>query len=176
MSSDLYIQTIVILRGSKEKRGKLLPRRLLARRSQKKVKVLTRRPRRIETTEVPKLIEGSAPISEPSCFVPVKVRTNVTKEPKMEKSEEELKALSPPYATELSKPSNILIATPIKRRMSSVLDAVMESVKITTPACAEAPRTKAKVSKKSDKVRMAHTISEAGPSVPIEARPSEIVH
>jgi hypothetical protein len=58
---------------------------------------LTRRPRRIETVEVPKLIEGSAPISEPSRSAPVEVRTIVTKEPKMEKTTEELKVLSPPW-------------------------------------------------------------------------------
>jgi hypothetical protein len=52
----------------------------------KKVKVLTRRPRRIETAVVPKLIEGATPISQPSRFVPVKARTNVTEEPKVEKT------------------------------------------------------------------------------------------
>jgi hypothetical protein len=35
MSLDLYIQTTVILHGSKERRERLLLRRLLARRSQK---------------------------------------------------------------------------------------------------------------------------------------------
>jgi hypothetical protein len=53
-----------------------------------KVKVLTRRPRRIETIDVPKLIEGFAPISEPSRSVPVEARTNVTEEPKVEKTAE----------------------------------------------------------------------------------------
>jgi hypothetical protein len=91
----------------------------------KKVKVLTRRPRRIETADVPKLIEGSAPISEPSSSMSVEARTNVTEEPKVEKTAEQLKALSPPYATELSKPSNIPAATPRKRRMASVLDVLM---------------------------------------------------
>jgi hypothetical protein len=96
---------------------------------------------------VSKLIEGSAPISKPSRSVPVEARTNVTEEPKMEKTVEELKVLSPPCATELLKVSNIPIATPRKRRMASVLDAIMESVKTSTPASAEAPRTEAKVSK-----------------------------
>ena len=50
----------------------------------------------------------------------------------------------------------------------------MESVKTSTPASAEAPRTEAKVLKKSDEAGMAQTTSEAGPSgVPAEARPSE---
>ena len=55
-----------------------------------------------------------------------------------------------------------------------MLDSVMETVKTSTPASAEAPRTEAKVSKKSDEVGIARTISKAGPSVSAEARPSEI--
>jgi hypothetical protein len=120
---------------------------------------------------VPKLIEGFAPISESSRSVPVEARTNVTEETKLEKTVEQLKALSPPCGMELPKPSNILAATPRKRRMASVLDAIMESVKTPTPASVEAPRTEAKVSKKSDEAGMAQTISEAEPSVPAEARP-----
>jgi hypothetical protein len=114
---------------------------------------------------MPKLIEGGAPISEPSRFVPVEARKNVTEEPKVEKTE-----LSPPCATELPKPSNIPAATPRKRRMAIVLYAVMESMKTSTPASAE----EAKVSKKSEETGMAQTISESRPSeVPAEARPSE---
>ena len=48
--------------------------------------------------------------------------------------------------------------------MASVLDAVMESVKTSTPASAEALNTEAKVSWKNDDASMAQTISEAGPS------------
>jgi hypothetical protein len=58
--------------------------------------------------------------------------------------------------------------------MASVLDAVMDSMKTSTPAFVEALKTEAKVPKKSDEAGMAQTISEAGPSeVPVEARPSE---
>jgi hypothetical protein len=52
----------------------------------KKVKVLTHRPRRIETDDVPKLIEGAAPITKLSRSMLVKARTNVTEEPKLEKT------------------------------------------------------------------------------------------
>jgi hypothetical protein len=114
----------------------------------KKVKVLTRRPRRIETAIVPKLIEGTAPIIEPSSFVPVEARRNVTEEPELEKTTEQLKAPSPPCAMELPKPSNIPAATPRKRRMASVLDVVMESMKTSTPSSAKALRTEAKVLEK----------------------------
>jgi hypothetical protein len=77
--------------------------------------------------------------------MPVEAKTNSTEEPKLEKTTEPLQTLSPPCTTELTKPSNIPVATPRKRRMASVLDAVMESVKTSTPASAEALRTEAKV-------------------------------
>jgi hypothetical protein len=105
----------------------------------KKVKVLMRRPRRIETTNVPKLIEGSAPIFEPSRSMPVVARTNVIQETKVEKTAKQLNALSPPHNIELSKLSNIPATTPRKRRMTSVLDVVMEYVKTSTYAFAKAP-------------------------------------
>jgi hypothetical protein len=133
-----------------------------------------RRPRRIETADVPKLSEGTAPITEPSRSMPVEAGTNVTKEPKLEKTINQLKALSPPCATELPKPSSIPAATPRKRRMASVLDAIMESVKTSTPASAEILRTEAKVSRKNDDASMAQTITETGPAeVPAKAGPSE---
>jgi hypothetical protein len=123
---------------------------------------------------VSKLIEGTAPISKPSCSMPAEARANVTEEPKMEKIAEQLKARSPPYATELSKLSNIPTGTPRKRRMTSMLDAVMVPVKTSTPASAEAPRMEPKVSKKYDEAGMAQTIFEARPSeVPAKARASE---
>jgi hypothetical protein len=54
----------------------------------KKVKVLTRRPRRIETLDVPKLSEGIVPATEPGHAMPVEARANLTKEPKLEKTAE----------------------------------------------------------------------------------------
>jgi hypothetical protein len=75
---------------------------------------------------------------------------------------------------ELPKASNIPTTTPRKRRMASVLDTIMESIKTSTPTSTKAPSTEAKVSKKSDEAGMEQTISEAGPSeVRAEARPSK---
>jgi hypothetical protein len=140
----------------------------------KKVKVLTHRPRRIETADMPKLNEGAAPIAEPSCSMSVEARTKSAKELKLEKEAEKLKALSPPCTIELPKPSSIPATTPRKRRMVSVLDVVMESVKTSNPASTEALSTEGKASKKSVEAAMVQTISETGPSeVPAEARPSE---
>jgi hypothetical protein len=99
------------------------------------VKVLTHRPRRIETVDVSELIEcaGVAPAIEP-----VEASPNPDGEPKLEKTAEQLKVLSPPCTDELPKPSSIPAVTPRKRRMASVIDVVMESVKTSTPASAEA--------------------------------------
>jgi hypothetical protein len=98
----------------------------------KKVKVLMHRPKRIEMAEVSKLIEGSASISEPIRFVSVETKTGPVEEPKLKKAAEQLKALSPSHETELLKASRIPTTTPRRRRMDSMLDAVMESVKAST--------------------------------------------
>jgi hypothetical protein len=65
--------------------------------------------------DVSKLSEGPAPIIEPGRSMPVEARTNVTEEPKLEKMAEQLKAMSPPCATELPKPSSIPVAIPRKK-------------------------------------------------------------
>jgi hypothetical protein len=58
--------------------------------------------------------------------------------------------------------------------MASVLDAVMESVKTSTPASTEALRKEANVSGGNDDASMAQTITKTGPSeVPAEAGPSK---
>jgi hypothetical protein len=113
-------------------------------------------------------------MSEPSRSVPVEARIEPAKELKLEKAAEQLKALSPPCITELPKPSRIPATTLRKRRMASMLDVVMESVKTLTPASVEAPSTEGEISKKFDEAGMAQTVSEAGPSVSAKARPSEI--
>jgi hypothetical protein len=139
----------------------------------KRVKVLTHQPKRIETTKVPKLIEGSTSISKPSRSVPVEDKTRPAEEPKLKKAAEQLKALSPPRETKLPKASRIPAATLRKRIMAIMLDAVMESVKASTPASVEALSTEGKILKKSDETGTAQAVSKAGPSVFAEARPSE---
>jgi hypothetical protein len=140
----------------------------------KKVKVLTRRPRRIQTTDVPKLSEGVVPATEPGHAMPVEVSTNLTEEPKLENTAEQFKALSPSSAMGLLKPSSIPAATPRKRRMASVLDAVLEFVKTSAPTSTEALSTHAKDSRKTGDASMAHILAEAGSSeAPTKARPSE---
>jgi hypothetical protein len=61
-------------------------------------------------------------------------------------------------------------ATPKRRRMASVIDVVMESVKVQTPA--PAPDTEGETLKKSDEAGEARATSEAKPSAPVEVQPS----
>jgi hypothetical protein len=61
----------------------------------KKVKVLTHRPRRIETSNVPKLTERATPIAEPSHSVPIEARTKHVEEPKLEKGVKAVKSTEP---------------------------------------------------------------------------------
>jgi hypothetical protein len=64
--------------------------------------------------------------------------------------------------------------SPRKRRMASVLDVILESVKTSAPASAEALNMQAKGSRKTTDANIANTSAEAGPSeAPAEARPSE---
>jgi hypothetical protein len=61
--------------------------------------------------------------------------------------------LSPLREMELLRASKIPVVTPRRRRMASVLDAVMESMKVQTPA--SAPDTEGEALKKSDEADMA---------------------
>jgi hypothetical protein len=70
--------------------------------------------------------------------VPVGASTNPIEESKLEKATDQLKMLSPPGTIGLPKPSSISAVTPRKRRMASVLDAVLESINTSAPISAEA--------------------------------------
>jgi hypothetical protein len=137
----------------------------------KKVKVLTHRPKHAETTKVSKPIEGSTSTCEPSFSAPVETRSESAKELGLRKSIEQPKALSLLQETELPKVSKIAAITPKRRRMASVLDAVIESVKVSTPT--SAPDAEGEALKKSSEASMAQATVEAGPSVPAEARSSK---
>jgi hypothetical protein len=154
----------------------------------KKIKVLTHRPRYIETATVPKLVEGtssiavsgqSAPVGRSaveSAEVPKVPATGSAEAPKHTteakgKATEELdreettgpqKILSLPLEPELPKVSKAPAITPKRRRMASMLDAVMESTRALTPAPA----------KKIAKAATARAEAEARPSVPTEAEPT----
>jgi hypothetical protein len=126
---------------------------------------------------VPKLIERArvAPSStEPGHTVPVEASTNPAEESKLEKAADQLKVLSPPGTLGLPKPSSVPAVTPRKRRMASVLDAILESVKTSAPASAKALSAQIKDTRKTAVVSVTNAPAEAGPlEAPAEAGPSE---
>jgi hypothetical protein len=137
----------------------------------KKVKVLTHRPKRAEAVEEPRLAGGSSSAFESSYPAPTEAKTESAEEPKPKIVAKQLKALSSLQKTELPKVQKIASVTPKRRRMASVLEAIIESVKVSTPASALAAEGEAL--KKSSEATIAQTTAEAGPLVPAEAKSSE---
>jgi hypothetical protein len=95
--------------------------------------------------EQPKVEIGEVP----KC--PTEARAKTTEEPELRKS------------TEISK---IPAVTPKRRRMASVLDDVMESTKLPTPASTEVPSMSEKNIKEAAKAVVTRVEAEAGPQVP----------
>jgi hypothetical protein len=119
----------------------------------KKIKVLTHRPRYIEPAVVPEFGEGTSSTAEAKqeapavqsaeesiveskvpTFGPAEAKDDATKQPKLEKTVKMPGILSAPAKAELSKVQKAPAATPKRRRMASVLDAVMETTKALSPA------------------------------------------
>jgi hypothetical protein len=148
----------------------------------KKIKVLTHQPRYIETTTVPKLSEGTSSTAEAEQPAPAIPREDLTelskvpavgptkmpkhgaetiekaaKEPELGETVDLLKLLSPPAESGLPKITRAPTTTP-KRRMASVLDVVMESIRALTPAPA----------KKIVEAATGRAETEVAPSVPAE--------
>jgi hypothetical protein len=146
----------------------------------KKIKVLTNRPRYIETATVPKLGEGTSSTAEAEQPAPAIPREDLTelpkvraagpaetpkhgaeakekaaKEPELGETVELPKILSSPAEPGLPKISRAPAITPKRRRMASVLDAVMESTRALTPVPA----------KKIAEAATGRAETKAGPSV-----------
>jgi hypothetical protein len=159
--------TIFLLEG-KEEKGKLLLRPLLASASKpKRAKVLTHRPKPIGMAEVPKLIESAeaAPLAtESTLAMSIEASVDPVKEPESEKTTEQPKVLSPSAMTGLPKLSTTTTANPRKRRMASVLDVVLESMKAPTPASAEASNEKSEYAREVITASTTTALAEAGPS------------
>jgi hypothetical protein len=145
----------------------------------KKVKVLTHRPRYIEPDVVPEFGEGTSSTAETKQVAPIaqsaeelivvpkvptvgpaEAKDGAVEEPKVEKTVKMPEILSPPAGAELPKVQKAAAATPKRRRMASVLDAVMETTKALTPA----------PTKKVAEVINVHARAEAGSLVPIEMK------
>ena len=145
----------------------------------KKIKVLTHRPRYIETTIVTKFGEGtsSAAEAEPAApaarsaeestvvpkvhiVEPVEAKDETTKKSELEKATDQPKILSQPAEAELPKVAKAPATTPKRRRMASMLDAVAETTRVLTPAPA----------KKVVEAVTTHAETKARLSVPVETK------
>jgi hypothetical protein len=140
------------LRGQGKKR-KTTASAAPAEPKSKKLKVLTHRPCYIEPAIVPKFGEGPSSAAEarqtasivqraeePTVVPkvptvgPAEAKDDKVKEPQMEKVIKVPEILSPPVEADLPKVQKTPAATPKRRRMASVLDAVIETTKVLTPA------------------------------------------
>jgi hypothetical protein len=77
----------------------------------KKVKVLTHRPKRVETTEEPRPIEGSSSVSELIHSTSAKARAELAEELELKRAAESLKASSTLQETEPSRASKVPATT-----------------------------------------------------------------
>jgi hypothetical protein len=93
-------------------------------------------------------------------------------ETKSSHAEEHLKLLSPPTTMGLPKLTTAATMTPKKRRMASVLDAILKSTKITTPASTKAPEDKAEDLREVPTASASPTHIEAKT---LGAKPTELV-
>jgi hypothetical protein len=169
------------LRGQEKKR-KTAASAIASELKGKKMKVLTHRPRYIEPAVVPKFGAGTfsateakqaAPIvqsaEEPTVVPkvptvgPTKAKDDKPEEPQVEKVIKVPEILSPPAEADLPKMQKALVATPKRRRMASVLDAVIETTKALTLAPAKNTAEAAKI----------QVEAEAEPSTPIETKVAE---
>jgi hypothetical protein len=88
---------------------------------------------------------------------PVEAKNDKAEEPQVEKIEKMPEILSPPAEAKLPKMQKAPAATPKRRRMASVLDAVLETTKALTPGLTKKNAEAAKVQDKA----------EARPSTPV---------
>jgi hypothetical protein len=163
----------------------------------KKVKVLTHRPHYIEPAVVPEFGAGSTSVAEAtqttsitqstkeSTVMPkthtvkaVEDKVDKAEEPKVEEIIRMQKILSPPTKANLSKMQKAFAATPKRRRMANVLDAVLETTKALSPAPAKKiaqteakSQAEAEIGQAEAEAMQAQAEVETGPSVLIETKP-----
>ena len=129
----------------------------------------------IETIPIAQSIEEATVMPKVPIAEPVEAKVDKAEKSKAEKIMQEPKILSP--STEaLSKVQKASTATPKRRRMANVLDAVLETSKVLSHAATKriAETTKMQAETKTrqaeTEVALAQTEAEAGPSVPTEVR------
>jgi hypothetical protein len=184
------------LRGQEKKR-KIAASVTPVEPKSKKVKVLTHRSCFIELDVVPKFgarTSSAAEAKEATPIVqsteepivvpkvptvePVKAKVDKDEEPKVEEIMKIPKILSPPTEAKLPKVQKASAATPKRRKMAKVLDAVLETTKALSPAptkkIAEATKAQAEAETGQAEAEATKTQAkaEAGPSVPVAVKPA----
>jgi hypothetical protein len=106
--------------------------------------------------------EGSTVVPKVPIAGSAEAKDGTVKGLELEKTVTSPEILSPPVEAELPKVTKAPATTPKRRRMASVLDAVMETTKALTPAPA----------KKVVEAATAQAEAEAGPLVPTETKPA----
>jgi hypothetical protein len=148
----------------KPKRAKVLTRRLKLQSLEKTAVVPTiEEVKSIESVEAIPTMPAVATETVPT--MPVEASADAVEEPEIRKTaEEQPKLLSPLVVAELPKLSTTTITTPRKRRIASVLDAVLESMETPTPASAEDSGKKIGDARKVVTSSATSIHAEAGPS------------
>jgi 3-methyladenine DNA glycosylase Mpg len=198
----VYLDYCYPLRGQGVKRkiaaaGKAAASAIMAEPKRKKMKVLTHRPRYIEPAVIPEFGEGASSAAKTKETAPPTQRTEdptaMPKLPSVELAEtkadkgkaeetniEEIKVpkiLSSSTEVIVPKAQKSSAATPKRRRMANVLDVVLETAKILSPAptrkIAEASKAQPRTETKQAEVEAAtiQAETEVGPSVPPETEP-----
>jgi hypothetical protein len=104
--------------------------------------------------------EESIVVSKVPTIGSAKTKDDASEEPELEKTVKMPEILSPSAKAELPKVQKAPTATPKRRRMASVLDAVMETTKALSPA----------PTKKIVEVVKVQAEAEVGPSAPLETK------
>jgi hypothetical protein len=108
----------------------------------------------------------------------VETKIDRAEEPKIKKIMKMPEILSPPTEATLPKVQKASAATPKRRRMANVLDVVLETTKVLSPAgakkVAKATKTQAeaKIGQAETETAQVQIESKVGPSVPIETEPA----
>jgi hypothetical protein len=109
---------------------------------------------------------------------PVEAKDDKVEEPQVENVINNARNPSPPTEVKLPMVQKASAATPKRRRMANVLDAVLETTKALSPAptkkIAEAAKAQAEAKTGQAKAEATKTQAEieAGPSVPVAAKPA----
>jgi hypothetical protein len=115
-----------------------------------------------QATPTARSAEGSTVVSKVPIVGSAEANDGAAEEPELEKTIVLPEILSPPVEAELPKVTKAPATTPKRRRMASVLEAIMETTKALTPAPA----------KKVAEAATTQAAAEAGPSVPTETKPT----